>query len=268
MLIGTAASGALLAAIVLLLILSLRNDGKEYATFKLLTDTAERQRLFRYWTIKSFLLFSGAALLALLLLGGLEYLLRMPPEFMPVRRWALERIASEDGGGGSGGAFLLLVVGGMLGGAVLGGIASARITKRRGGEIKQVAIGDIEPLFPRNPAERRWTALLGANAGPGEELMFRLVLPLIIAQLTGNPFLAFGIAAAMFGAAHFYQGWTGIAATTVAGLLFTGVYIASGSIWLAVFLHMLMNLNSLWLRPLLQQRFQRALDASHSSIVQ
>jgi membrane protease YdiL (CAAX protease family) len=254
MLSGSAGSAALLAAITVLIAWFLRNDGKEYAAFKQLTDTADRQRMFRNWTIKSFALFTGLALAALLLLGRLEDLLRMPPEFAPARSWVADRFSDGGTGESGGGGIPVLIIGAMLGGAVLGGVASAAAAKRKKGAAKQAVIGDIEPLFPRNPAERRWTALMGANAGPGEELLFRLVLPLLITQLTGNAFLGFGVAALMFGIAHFYQGWAGIAATTVAGLLFTAIYVASGSIWLAVLLHAAMNLNTLWLRPFLQQR--------------
>ena len=81
-------------------------------------------------------------------------------------------------------------------------------------------LGDVEPLFPRNPDERRWTALIGANAGVGEELFFRLMLPLLITLVTGNASLAFAAAGLIFGLVHFYQGWVGILATTVAGFVF------------------------------------------------
>ena len=37
----------------------LRNDAAEYAAFKKLTDTRERQRCYRHWVLKSFLVFSG-----------------------------------------------------------------------------------------------------------------------------------------------------------------------------------------------------------------
>jgi membrane protease YdiL (CAAX protease family) len=58
----------------------------------------------------------------------------------------------------------------------------------------------------------------------------------------------------MFGVAHLYQGWIGVIATTLAGLLFTGVYLATGNIWIAALLHSLLNLQALWLRPLLRER--------------
>jgi membrane protease YdiL (CAAX protease family) len=38
------------------------------------------------------------------------------------------------------------------------------------------------------------------------------------------------------------------------GFLFAAIYLASGIIWLAVVVHALMNLNSLWLQPLLMER--------------
>jgi membrane protease YdiL (CAAX protease family) len=239
----------LLAAVLALLAWFVRNDRAEYRRFKALTRTEDRQRVFRRWTIRSFLLFCGASLAVLLLLGRLGALLRPPPEF-PVLAAGLR--LRDPGGLGIG--FLIglgiAAVAGALGGA---GIAKWR--RRRGSAPRPPkALGDIEPLFPRNRAERKWTALLAANAGPGEELFFRLMLPLLIALVTGNAVIAFAAAGLIFGLVHFYQGWVGIAATTILGFVFTALYLATGIIWIPVLLHSLLNLNTLWLRPFLAER--------------
>lgn len=257
MLNGPGANVALLVLLLAMLAWFLRNDGKEYAAFKRLTATEDRQRAFRRWTVKSFRLFVGAGLAVLLLLGRPDALLHMPAQFTLAADWIARRLSDGGEGEGGGAAFVLLIAGAMLAGGLIGGIVAARIARKRGGEARQAALGDIEPLFPRNRAERGRTALMGANAALGEEIFFRLVLPLLLAQLTGDAFLAFGIAALLFGAVHFYQGWAGIVGTTLAGLLFTAVYLASGHLWVAVLLHALMNLNTLWLRPLLKERSAR-----------
>ena len=76
--------------------------------------------------------------------------------------------------------------------------------------------------MPRNGAETVWTGLLSINAGIGEELFFRLALPLLIVLVTGNVIAAFAVAAIVFGLVHVYQGWVGVLATTFLGVVFTG----------------------------------------------
>ena len=243
-------SPILLAALLALLAWFVRNDRAEYERFKKLSETEDRQRAFRRWTIRSFLLFCGASLAVLAVLGRLDALVRVPAEFSSLS----PRLESLDIGPG----FLA----GFAGAIALGGlIGAAMVSLRRdraAGPPK--LLGDIEPLFPRNRAERKWTALLAANAGPGEELFFRLVLPLLIALVTGNAILAFVAAGLIFGLVHFYQGWVGIAATTFVGFAMAGLYLATGIIWIPVVIHSLINLNSLWLRPLLAERRGRLDD--------
>lgn len=239
----------LLAAILLGLAWFVRNDAAEYAAFKALTATEERQRAFRRWTVRSLLGFGASSVLLLLLLGRIGTLWRLPPEFAPL---AAAVRAHLGGAGGGSGSFLLMVSGALVAGGVLGGLVAARAGKAKG--RGPVVIGDIEPLFPRNRDERRWTALLAANAGPSEELFFRLLLPLVVALATGNAAFGFAAAAVIFGAIHFYQGWAGVLGTTVAGFVFAALFLASGSLWVPVLLHSVMNLNTLWLRPWLQQR--------------
>jgi hypothetical protein len=237
----------LLAAVLAALAWFVRNDRAEYAAFKALTRTDDRQRVLRRWILRSFFFFSGASLAALALIGRLDTLLAAPPEFAPLAA----RLHHDFSPG-----FVPIMVGAAIGGALVGGVVAARL-QRRGKTPQPKILGDVEPLFPRNRQERRWTALLGADAGLGEELFFRLMLPLLIASVTGSAILAFIAAGIIFGLVHFYQGWLGILVTTVGGFFFAALYLASGLIWLPILLHALMNLNSLWLRPLLAERSKR-----------
>jgi membrane protease YdiL (CAAX protease family) len=236
----------LLIAILLALAGFVRNDGAEYRAFKALTDTEARQRAFRRWTLRSFLFFGLGAVAVLLLLGRTEALWTLPPEFAGLASNISERL-SEEGGGDLSKGLLAGVCIALLAGGIAGGLLAT--LRRKGRREVQLKVGDIEPIFPRSRRERRWTALLAANAGPSEELFFRLMLPLLATLVTGDAILAFAASALIFGAVHFYQGWAGILGTTLAGALFTGLYLATGSIWVPVVLHSLMNLNTLWLRP-------------------
>ncbi|HEX5181814.1 MAG TPA: CPBP family intramembrane glutamic endopeptidase [Allosphingosinicella sp.] len=242
----------LLIAVLALLGWFVRNDGKEYERFKALTRTEDRQRAFRRWTIKSFFLFSGASFAVLLLIGRLDTLVHFPAEFV-----GLSRMLS-DGPDGFGLGLVLGLVGALFVGIPIGMAFRSRLLRGRPTPRPQKLLGDIAPLLPRSRDERKWTALLGTNAGLGEELFFRLMLPLLIVEVGGGAILAFVAAGLIFGLVHFYQGWVGIAATTVIGFVFAGLYLASGTIWAPVILHALMNLNSLWLQPLLSERRTRA----------
>jgi membrane protease YdiL (CAAX protease family) len=241
----------LLVALLLALAWFVRNDLAEYEAFKALTLSEDRQRMFRQWLARSLLFFGVGAVGVLLLLGRIESLWRLPPEFAGLAAIVGRHLADDDSGGGAT-PFLAIVSGAILAGGILGALIASR--RRKDKAPAQMVIGDIEPLFPRNREERRWTALLALNAGPSEELFFRLLLPLVVALATHDALLAFAASALVFGAVHYYQGWLGVLGTTAIGFVFTGLYLASGSIWVPAILHSLMNLNTLWLRPWLQSR--------------
>jgi membrane protease YdiL (CAAX protease family) len=243
----------LLIAILLLLAWFVRNDAAEYEAFKRLEATEARRQAFRRWTLKSFVFFGLGALMVLVVLGRIGTLWRLPPEFAGPASAIEQRLSSGSGGVSTG--FLIGVSIALVAGGVIGGVVAA--FRRKGEKAASLVIGDIEPLFPRNRAERRWTGLLAANAGPSEELFFRLMLPLLFTLAGGDPILAFAVSALIFGAIHFYQGWAGILGTTLAGFLFAGLYLATGTIWVPVVLHSLINLNSLWLRPWLSEWLNR-----------
>lgn len=241
---------ALLAAVLILLAWFVRNDRAEYAAFKALTRTEDRQRVFRQWTWRSFLVFTGSALAVLALLGRLDALIRVPPEFGALTA----RLDGDSGEGGIGWGFLIGVLVAVVAGGVAGAVLRSRLAGRDSSARPPKLLGDIAPLLPRNRDEGRWTGLMALNAGPGEELFFRLMLPLLIALVTGNAALAFVAAGLIFGLVHFYQGWVGILTTTIIGFAFAAFYLFTGTIWLPVAAHSLMNLNSMWLQPLLEQR--------------
>ncbi len=221
-------------------------DIGEYAAFKLLTDTRDRQARYRRWVLNAFALFVGGSLAILTILGDLGCVIHPPKPFFAAMRWTHAHLGAPS----VGPEFL----GGMAGGAaiavVLGTVLATRAA-RRGAKPKVQALGDIEPLMPRNGAETIWTGLLSINAGIGEELFFRLTLPLLLVLVTGNVVAAFAVAAIVFGLVHVYQGWVGVLATTFLGAVFTGAYLLAGSLALPIALHAGIDLIGLVLRPTL-----------------
>jgi membrane protease YdiL (CAAX protease family) len=226
-----------------------RDDIAEYAAFKRLTETMDRQRRYRVWVLKSFLLFSGATIVGLLILGRLHALATLPAEFRPFS----ESIRSLLGDG------QLLRSGGFLAGfgaALLTGlIAGAVAVKLRFGRFKPCVAADIEPLMPRNGPEIAHAALLAVNAGLSEELFFRLLIPLLLTLLLGNAAAGFVIATTVFGAIHVYQGLVGVATTTILGGLLAGLYLWTGNLWIAVAMHALLDVLGLVVRPSIARLF-------------
>lgn len=233
----------LLALFAAMLAWFVYNDGREYRRFKALTETRDRQRTYALWFAKSFLAFGMGSLMSLALLGDLKSLNEFPPAFasllQPLRTKLNEGQGVQD--------FLIgfafaIIVGFLVGALIL------RI-RRRGGKPRQIVVGDIQPLLPRNAAERWWAVILSLNAGLSEELFFRLALPLLLVLVIGNAALAFVIATAIFGLMHLYQGYAGVIATTVVGAVMSGIYLATGDIWIVVILHAAIDLNGLVVMP-------------------
>ncbi len=240
----------LLLASLAALLWFLKGDLADYRRFKSLPDTASRQIRYRVWIAKAVLAFALPAIAGLVLLGRLDALVTMPPEFAGLR--ALLPAFDGDTGG-----FLF----GVMGGGAIGGLAVGvliAVRRRRGQSTQLRTLGDVDSLLPRNRAELVHTAALSVSAGVTEELAFRLFLPLLIVLITGNALIAFAVAAALFGAMHVYQGWVGVAATSVVGLLITAVYAMTGALWLAMVMHALIDLNGLVLRPILMGAWRRA----------
>lgn len=240
-----------LAAVLLVLCCAtvwwfVRRDVGEYAAFKTLEDTAARQARYRVWILRSFALFTGSTIAALAIIGRLRALLVLPPEFAPLSL-ALRSIVSQRAAYG----FLM----GLAGGGLAGGVAIGILLRKRGRSHGAArTVGDIAPLMPRNGAETVHAALLSLNAGVSEELFFRLLLPLLLVMLAGSLVAAMVIADLIFGAVHLYQGPAGIVVTTILGLLLSVLYLATGSIWIAVGAHALLDLIGLVVRPTLARR--------------
>ena len=171
--------------------------------------------------LNSFALFVGGSLAILAVLGDLGCVIQQPKPFFAPLRWTRRIWARRASGPNSSAAWSA---------ARRSRSSSAPCRRSVGraprGPPKILTLGDIEPLMPRNGAETLWTGLLSINAGVGEELFFRLALPLLIVLVTGNVVAAFAVAAIMFGLVHVYQGWVGVLATTFLGFVFTGVYLS------------------------------------------
>ena len=217
---------------------AIHKDRREYARFRRYRSTARRRAMMRRWFVESLVLFGGTAVLVLLLTFPVVAPLLTVTQAVPAVAWLRDALA---GGLGAG-----LIVGAVVGGVLLT-VWGVRGARREGGIIM---LGDIAALLPRNRPELGWGAALSVNAGVVEEGLFRLALPALLVIVTGEPLSAFVLAALVFGALHAYQGWVGVLATTVVGLLFTLLYVVSGSIVLAMVVHVIFDLRTLIVIPM------------------
>lgn len=230
------------ALAVLLLIASLagiwwfqKGDLGEYRRFCALNDGHSRRMRFRLWLARAALAFLLPVLVGLVLLGRTGALAAMPGEFAGAAA-IMPSIVDDDG------TLPSLLIGGAIGGLVTGALL-ARFWRRK-------PIGNVSALLPRDRRELKYVLALSVMAGVTEEAFFRLYLPLLIAILTGQAWIGFAASLALFGAMHRYQGWAGVLATTALGAVMTGLYLMTGSLWVVMLVHTLVDVNGLVVLPL------------------
>jgi membrane protease YdiL (CAAX protease family) len=107
-------------------------------------------------------------------------------------------------------------------------------------------------ILPVTREERAWFALVSVTAGICEEVLYRGFL---IRYLSNGPWhaglwIALAIASISFGLAHGYQGLSGIIGTALLGAVMAVIFLATGSLWLPMALHAIIDLRILLLlRP-------------------
>jgi membrane protease YdiL (CAAX protease family) len=144
-------------------------------------------------------------------------------------------------------------------GMVLGTIVNAAITHwrwRRGKTAFEIA--HLPDVAPQARSELWPATALSLSAGVSEELYFRLFLPLLIAMVSGDAVMATILATLLFGAVHRYQGVRGMIATTIVGGGLAVIYGLTGTLWMAIALHVVIDLNALVVRPLARGAWRRS----------
>ena len=96
-------------------------------------------------------------------------------------------------------------------------------------------------MIPRTPREIRTMQALAITAGICEEIAYR---GFILWYLTNwmHVSLAIVIMAVAFGASHLYQGVKGAAQVAVIGAVAALLYLLSGSLWIPMVLHAVVDI--------------------------
>lgn len=94
-------------------------------------------------------------------------------------------------------------------------------------------------VLPESAAERRTWPAVALTAGVSEEAVYRGLFVLHAHALVpgARPALLAVGAAVLFGAGHRYQGWLGVVGSTLLGLVFGAVAVATESVYGVVALH-------------------------------
>ena len=103
----------------------------------------------------------------------------------------------------------------------------------------------FERILPHSHHELRWFAAVSITAGVCEELLYRgFLFCYLRTALDLGPAIAVG--ALVFGLAHFYQGSRGILLTGLVGAVMFGLYMFSGSLFVPMVVHALVDFYSGW----------------------
>jgi membrane protease YdiL (CAAX protease family) len=106
-------------------------------------------------------------------------------------------------------------------------------------------IENIRKLIPATPAERLAVIPLAFTAGFCEEFLYRGYLLNIAASATKSLWVGLLISSILFGFAHLYQGRKGVIGTSIGGVVFGLIFLASRSLLLGQLLHTAMDLSQL-----------------------
>jgi uncharacterized protein len=104
---------------------------------------------------------------------------------------------------------------------------------------------NIRKLIPTTPAERLALIPLAFTAGFCEEFLYRGYLLNIAASATKSLWVGLLISSICFGFAHLYQGRKGIIGTSISGLVFGMIFLASRSLLPGQLLHTALDLAQL-----------------------
>lgn len=142
----------------------------------------------------------------------------------------------------------------ILGAMLVGAMVPVLLSRRKGSAepTMPAQLAAIDFILPRGRSERAWFAAMCVTVGICEEIIFRGFL---VRFLAAGPPLALGMAGAIavsaliFGIDHGYQGIVGIVATGVLALAFTALFIITGTLWIPMLVHALLDLRILLLVP-------------------
>ncbi|MEW2391439.1 CPBP family intramembrane glutamic endopeptidase [Streptomyces venezuelae] len=109
-------------------------------------------------------------------------------------------------------------------------------------------LASIEAMLPRTAEERRLAIAVAVTDGVGAELVYRgLLIAFGVGALGLDLYAAAALSVLVYAVAGFYQGYRGVLAFALLGTVFTGLYLATGSLLLPVAVHVFLSVRDLTL---------------------
>ncbi len=150
------------------------------------------------------------------------------------------------------------LVGGILAGVLLVAYVLdtgwSLVTSKRRAEARRRWRRDT-PFMPETWREARHSLVLITSAAVGEEIVFRGFLVSYVASLTGSSTggltLAVALPSLVFALCHAYQGAHAMVKIAVGAALFGAIFVVTGSLWIPIVLHFLVDLVASLLGPVL-----------------
>lgn len=230
---------ALLAAALGIVGYGVAHGGGFSARFAALVGRTSRSRVVLGWAMGTGITYGLSSLVALALLGRGSAVAIMPDELAQAA-WGLGLPARSD-------ATVAATLGGcaLLGAA--GGVAILWVRRRMGRGA--IGLRYRSPAAATSRGEAPAAIALALAAGVGEELFFRLLLPLLFALTIGSANAGFAVSLVAFTMLHRHQGTVGMVAVAITGAALTYLYLLTGALWVLVVVHVAIDLNALILRP-------------------
>lgn len=102
---------------------------------------------------------------------------------------------------------------------------------------------DVYHFLPKSKREFKWFNLLSISAGICEEIIFRLFLFSYLLEIT-NLIVAFVLTNIVFAITHLVSGIKNIIGAFILGIIFTSIYYFTENIWLAIILHIAIDISA------------------------
>jgi membrane protease YdiL (CAAX protease family) len=110
------------------------------------------------------------------------------------------------------------------------------------GDISIDYARNIRPVIPSDAVDWCWFVAVAATAAICEEFLYRGYALTQIAMLTQSVVVGVVLSSIAFGLGHAYQGRIGIAGTAITGLLYSLLFLASGSLVPCVLAHFMQDM--------------------------
>ncbi|HNP19230.1 MAG TPA: CPBP family intramembrane metalloprotease [Fulvivirga sp.] len=101
---------------------------------------------------------------------------------------------------------------------------------------------DVYHYLPKTKREFNWFIILSISAGICEEIIFRLFLFEYLNENIGL-LIAFVLTNIIFALTHIGMGKQNIISSFILGLLFSAIYYFTDNIWIAILLHIAIDIN-------------------------